>query len=113
MSLPLLAASVLVLLVLGYRFYGRLIARQYALGSTTDTPAHRHRDDIDFVPTKPAYLFGQHFSAIAAAGPIVGPILAAQFGFLPGIRHFAIQPGGAQPFQHTPELRAGFPAARA
>jgi carbon starvation protein len=85
-SLPLLAASVLVLLVLGYRFYGRLIARQYALGSTTDTPAHRHRDDIDFVPTKPAYLFGQHFSAIAAAGPIVGPILAAQyFGWLPAI----------------------------
>ena len=85
-SLPLLAASVLVLLVLGYRFYGRLIARHYALGSTTDTPAHRHRDDIDFVPTKPAYLFGQHFSAIAAAGPIVGPILAAQyFGWLPAI----------------------------
>lgn len=85
-SLPLLAASVLVLLVLGYRFYGRLIARQYSLGSTTDTPAHRHRDDVDFVPTKPAYLFGQHFSAIAAAGPIVGPILAAQyFGWLPAI----------------------------
>ena len=86
MSLPVLAATVLVVLALGYRFYGRLIARHYNLASTTDTPAHRHRDDVDFVPTRPFYLFGQHFSAIAAAGPIVGPILAVQqFGWLPAI----------------------------
>ena len=86
MSLPVLAATVLVVLALGYRFYGRLIARHYNLASTADTPAHRHRDDVDFVPTRPFYLFGQHFSAIAAAGPIVGPILAVQqFGWLPAI----------------------------
>ncbi len=86
MSLPLLAASVMVVLVLGYRFYGRLIARQFALGTDRDTPAHRHDDGVDFVPTRPFYLFGQHFSAIAAAGPIVGPILACQqFGWLPAI----------------------------
>lgn len=85
-SLSVLAGSVLVVLALGYRFYGRFIARQYNLAATTDTPAHRHRDDVDFVPTKPFYLFGQHFSAIAAAGPIVGPILATQqFGWLPAI----------------------------
>ena len=85
-GLPVIAATVLVALALGYRFYGRLIARQYNLASTTDTPAHLRRDDIDFVPTKPFYLFGQHFSAIAAAGPIVGPILATQqFGWLPAI----------------------------
>src|SRR5690349_15172923 len=85
-SLPAIAASVLVLLALGYRFYGRLIARQYALGSSQDTPAHRLDDGVDFVPTRPFYLFGQHFSAIAAAGPIVGPILACQqFGWLPAI----------------------------
>jgi carbon starvation protein len=85
-SLPAIAASVLVLLALGYRFYGRLIARQYALGSSQDTPAHRHQDGVDFVPTRPFYLFGQHFSAIAAAGPIVGPILACQqFGWLPAL----------------------------
>jgi carbon starvation protein len=86
MSLPLLAAAVITVLVLGYRFYGRLIARQFALGNTPDTPAHRHDDGVDFVPTRPFYLFGQHFSAIAAAGPIVGPILACQqFGWLPAI----------------------------
>ncbi|MEZ4362661.1 MAG: carbon starvation CstA family protein [Kofleriaceae bacterium] len=86
MSLPVLALVVLATLALGYRFYGGFIARQYALGDTTDTPAHRHADGLDFVPTKPFYLFGQHFSAIAAAGPIVGPILACQqFGWLPSI----------------------------
>jgi carbon starvation protein len=85
-SLPLLAALVLVGLALGYHFYGRFIARQYSLESTEDTPAHRHQDGVDFVPTRPFYLFGQHFSAIAAAGPIVGPIIACQqFGWLPCI----------------------------
>lgn len=86
MSLPVLAIVVLVTLALAYRFYGGFIARQYALGDRPDTPAHRHNDGVDFVPTKPFYLFGQHFSAIAAAGPIVGPILACQqFGWLPAI----------------------------
>lgn len=86
MSLPVLALVVLVTLALAYRFYGGFVARQYALGDTPDTPAHRHNDGVDFVPTKPFYLFGQHFSAIAAAGPIVGPILACQqFGWLPAV----------------------------
>src|SRR6476620_1584062 len=86
MSLPLLAAVVIAALVLGYRFYGRFVARQFTLAATPDTPAHRQNDGVDFVPTKPFYLFGQHFSAIAAAGPIVGPILACQqFGWLPAI----------------------------
>lgn len=86
MTLPLLAIAVLVTLALGYRFYGGFVARQYQLGDSPDTPAHRRQDGIDFVPTRPFYLFGQHFSAIAAAGPIVGPILACQqFGWLPAI----------------------------
>ncbi|MGE0546226.1 MAG: carbon starvation protein A [Kofleriaceae bacterium] len=86
MTLPAIAAIVVVILILGYRFYGRLVARQFALSSTTDTPAHRHEDGVDFVPTRPFYLFGQHFSAIAAAGPIVGPILACrEFGWAPAL----------------------------
>lgn len=86
MSLSLLAAVVIAVLAIGYRTYGRLIARQFALGSAPDTPAHKHADGVDFVPTRPFYLFGQHFSAIAAAGPIVGPILACQqFGWLPAL----------------------------
>jgi carbon starvation protein len=86
MSLSLLAAAVIAVLVIGYRSYGRLIARQFALANTPDTPAHLKSDGVDFVPTRPFYLFGQHFSAIAAAGPIVGPILACQqFGWLPAL----------------------------
>ena len=86
MSLPGLAAVVIAVLFLGYWLYGRFIARQFALASTRDTPAHTKADGVDFVPTRPFYLFGQHFSAIAAAGPIVGPILACQqFGWLPSI----------------------------
>jgi carbon starvation protein len=83
-SLPLLAVSVLVLLALGYRFYGRFVAAQYALDPAAATPAVLRDDGVDFVPTGPFYLLGQHFSAIAAAGPIAGPILACQqFGWLP------------------------------
>ncbi len=86
MSLPLMAASVLVVLFVGYRYYGRFIARQYALDDSRQTPAVRVNDGVDFVPTRPFYLLGQHFSAIAAAGPIAGPILAAQqFGWLPAV----------------------------
>lgn len=84
MSLSLLALIVLSLLALGYRFYGGFIARQYALDPAASTPAVRVNDGVDFVPTKRFYLLGQHFSAISAAGPIAGPIMACQqFGWLP------------------------------
>ena len=70
--------------MLAYRLYGRWVARQFLLDDSRTTPAHQVNDGVDFVPTKPFYLFGQHFSAIAAAGPIAGPILACQaFGWLP------------------------------
>lgn len=82
--LPLLAIGILAVLTVGYFSYGRLVARNYALDDAMTTPAVRRADGEDFVPTKPFYLFGQHFSAIAAAGPIAGPILAAQmFGWMP------------------------------
>jgi carbon starvation protein len=84
MTLPLLAVLVIVVLILGYRLYGGLVARQYQLDGAAVTPATRHNDGVDFVPTRPVYLLPQHFSAIAAAGPIAGPILACQqFGWLP------------------------------
>lgn len=89
--LPLLALTVIVVLCLGYRFYGRIVARNYALDDGAVTPAVKVNDGEDYVPTKPFYLFGQHFSAIAAAGPIAGPILAGQaFGWLPCILWIAI-----------------------
>ncbi|HEX7878340.1 MAG TPA: carbon starvation CstA family protein, partial [Candidatus Eisenbacteria bacterium] len=84
MTLPVLAVIVLAVLWLGYHFYGRLVARQFRLNAGTETPAVRHNDGNDFIPTKPFYLLSQHFAAIAAAGPIAGPILACQaFGWLP------------------------------
>ena len=84
MTLTLLAIGFLLLLVTAYRLYGRWVAGQFNLDDTRPTPAHQVNDGIDFVPTRPFYLFGQHFSAIAAAGPIAGPILACQaFGWLP------------------------------
>src|SRR5262245_57779858 len=84
MALPLLAVVVLALLGLGYRFYGAFVARQFGLSDTAETPAVTRNDGVDFVPTPPFYLLGQHFSAIAAAGPIAGPILACRhFGWLP------------------------------
>ncbi len=76
--------ATLVILFLGYTFYGRFIARQYALDDGAVTPAVSREDGVDFVPTRPFYLLGQHFSAIAAAGPIAGPIMAClTFGWLP------------------------------
>src|SRR5688572_23222507 len=84
MPLPLLAALVIGTLTAGYFLYGRLIARQYRLDDTRRCPSEEFSDGNDFVPAKPFYLLGQHFSAIAAAGPIVGPIAACMaFGWLP------------------------------
>lgn len=84
MELFFLAAIVLLALTLGYTLYGKWIAHHYCLDDKTPTPAEEKNDGIDFVPTSPFYLLGQHFSAIAAAGPIAGPILACQiFGWLP------------------------------
>src|SRR3989337_55687 len=82
--LAALAIVFLFWLVFGYFAYGRWIARQFKLDDARETPANLVNDGEDFVPTKPFYLFGQHFSAIAAAGPIAGPIIACQaFGWLP------------------------------
>lgn len=90
--MPALPAIVfLIWLVLGYNAYGRWIAKQFNLNDATETPANRLNDGEDFVPIKPFYLFGQHFSAIAAAGPIAGPIIACQaFGWLPCLLWIAL-----------------------
>ena len=84
MQLPLIALCFIVFTTLAYRFYGRWVAKQFVIDDSTATPATSKNDGVDYVPTKPFYLFAQHFSAIAAAGPIAGPILACQtFGWLP------------------------------
>src|ERR1041384_4005226 len=71
--------------LVGYRFYSRFLAtRVLGLDRRRATPAERLNNGRDFVPTTRWVLFGHHFAAIAGAGPLVGPVLAAQFGYLPG-----------------------------
>ncbi|RJS15993.1 carbon starvation protein A [Corallococcus sp. H22C18031201] len=80
----LVGASVATYL-LGYRFYSRFIAdRALRLDAERATPARLRDDGLDYVPTDKWVLFGHHFAAIAGAGPLVGPVLAAQMGYLPG-----------------------------
>ena len=75
----------LCVFALAYRFYGMFIAKRVLeLDPKRKTPAHRLEDGIDYQPTNKYVLFGHHFAAIAAAGPLLGPVLAAQFGYLPG-----------------------------
>jgi carbon starvation protein len=81
------AMLVIALLVfaLAYRYYGAFIAaRVLTLDPKRTTPSYRLKDGHDYVPTNKWVLFGHHFAAIAGAGPLIGPVLAAQFGFLPG-----------------------------
>ncbi|MDR2232740.1 MAG: carbon starvation protein A [Tannerella sp.] len=83
-ALTLIFAALLVFAI-GYRFYGLFLANKVLkLDAKRVTPAVEYADGHDYVPTHKNVLFGHHFAAIAAAGPLVGPVLAAQFGYLPG-----------------------------
>jgi carbon starvation protein len=83
--LPIVLGSA-VILTIAYFTYGRLLARLFQLDPNRPTPAYELRDDLDYIPTEPGFLLSQHFSAIAAAGPIVGPIVAGvAFGWLPAL----------------------------
>ena len=84
MTLILFLAVSALILILAYRSMGRLLTQLVGLDNTRATPAHAQRDGLDHEPARWSWLLPQHFSAIAAAGPIVGPILAGtQFGWLP------------------------------
>ncbi|MGD9634331.1 MAG: carbon starvation protein A [Pirellulales bacterium] len=86
MNLLTVVAGAAVVLAIAYVVYGRILARLLELDPRRPTPAIELRDDLDYVPIEPRFLLGQHFSAIAAAGPIVGPILAGlYFGWLPAL----------------------------
>ena len=80
-----LVTAALCCYALGYRFYSKFVAaRVLALDSLRATPAERLENGRDFVPTNKWVVYGHHFAAIAGPGPLVGPVLAAQFGYLPG-----------------------------
>ena len=80
MSALLILLIAIVVLALGYVFYGSWLAKQWGVDPNRETPAHTAYDGKDFVPANPAVLMGHHFSSIAGAGPINGPIQAAVFG---------------------------------
>jgi carbon starvation protein len=83
--------AALAVYAIGYRFYSAfLAARALSLDAARPTPAHRLNDGKDFFPTNRWVVFGHHFAAIAGPGPLVGPILAAQFGYLPGTLYIVI-----------------------
>ena len=80
-----LVIAALCIYVIAFRFYGVFIANTVlGVNAARQTPAYRHNDGLDYVPTNRYVLYGHHFAAIAGAGPLVGPVLAAQMGYLPG-----------------------------
>jgi carbon starvation protein len=84
-ALWVVVAAVCVYLI-AYRYYSLFLAqRVLGLDPTRRTPAWTHNDGLDYVPTNKYVLYGHHFAAIAGAGPLVGPVLAAQMGYLPGL----------------------------
>src|SRR5688572_7006487 len=86
MSLLPIAFVVVIVLALAYYAYGKVLARLFNLDPNARTPSEERNDGQDFIPTEPKFLLGQHFSAIAAAGPIVGPVLAGiMFGWVPAL----------------------------
>ena len=83
MTAVLIILAAIVLLVIGYVTYGSWLAKQWGVDPKRPTPAHTMTDGVDYVAAKPAVLMGHHFSSIAGAGPINGPIQAAVFGWVP------------------------------
>src|SRR5947209_15932562 len=84
-AMPLMI-GILCCLAIAYRYYSAFIAaRVVALSDSVPTPAERLNDGQNYHPTNKWVLFGHHFAAISGAGPLIGPVLAAQFGYLPGL----------------------------
>ncbi len=85
MSLPLLLLLSAVILVIAYFTYGRFISNKFEISNEKTTPAHTQADGVDYVPSNKLVVLGHHFASIAGAGPIVGPIIAVTFGWIPAV----------------------------
>ncbi len=83
MNAALLLLFAIIALLAGYIFYGRFLSRRLDIDPDRDTPAHTREDGIDYVPARAPVLFGHHFASIAGAAPIIGPVTAAVFGWIP------------------------------
>ncbi len=85
MSLSILLLISAIILLLAYRIYGKYVYNKFGLSDARKAPSHTHRDGIDYEPSKPIVVLGHHFASIAGAGPIVGPIIAVTFGWIPAV----------------------------
>ena len=83
MSATILIVFAVIAFILGYLFYGRYISKKLGIDPNRETPAHSMRDNVDYVPAKTPVLLGHHFASIAGAAPIIGPVTAVVFGWLP------------------------------
>jgi carbon starvation protein len=85
MNLAILLIISAIILILAYRFYGAFVYKKFGLSDKNIAPSHTHRDGVDYEPSKPIVVLGHHFASIAGAGPIVGPIIAVTFGWIPAV----------------------------
>ncbi len=85
MNLILLLIVSGIILLLAYHTYGKYVARKLKIDDKNITPAHSLKDNIDYVPTKSPIVLGHHFASIAGAGPIIGPVIAVAFGWIPAV----------------------------
>lgn len=85
MNLALLLALSGIILFIAYKVYGKFVYKKFGLTDKDEAPSHALRDGIDYEPSKPIVVLGHHFASIAGAGPIVGPIIAVTFGWIPAV----------------------------
>ena len=85
MNLIILLSISGVILLIAYFTYGRFVANKLKISNKNITPAHAHEDGVDYIPSKVPVVLGHHFASIAGAGPIVGPIIAVAFGWIPAV----------------------------
>ncbi len=85
MSVLAIIAGTIAILLSAYRFYGSFVARKLGIDNRNVTPAHTRKDGVDYVPSNRFVVLGHHFASIAGAGPIVGPVIAVSFGWIPAL----------------------------
>ena len=85
MALTTLLLFSAVVLILAYFTYGKFVYKKFQLNNKREAPSHTYEDGVDYVPSKPIVVLGHHFASIAGAGPIVGPIIAVTFGWIPAV----------------------------
>ncbi|WP_186753633.1 carbon starvation CstA family protein [Echinicola salinicaeni] len=85
MTLPAILLLSGIILLGAYLLYGKYVFKKFNINDKNRTPSHQYRDGVDYVPSKPIVVLGHHFASIAGAGPIVGPIIAVTFGWIPAI----------------------------